>query len=518
MEYIAIVILFAPIIYLAARQKKWYLYMLFGFMGILPEQFSFEIHEKLPLITATRLLIVLVCAFWAYKKWQTKRFSWPVSILAFLAVNIIVSLINIRSGFDEVNRIFLYGFERVLVILMAFDLVEDREEFNKAVDFVILGAVALSVIGICQTVFEIDIASPLHIVKTVTSIMLSDRMDLTRAFATTNAISYGCYSAFVSILIYYRLSQTKMHRYSVALGFNTVALICTFSRSAWFAFVGIFGLIFLTRPKKFIKEIWASVLVVLILCVGLSSVEIKFGKALVETAKSSVNTVVNFLPDSLFEQTTDPNVSSNIGSSSSDTSSDIESSSSDISTQPESSDISSNPQKPVKPQKPSFELSEDFGLNGETAGESRLLQWSAVKYMAKEGTLLFGYGYNGFLEGKAHYYHYAYWGDNWSVAKTLDVGFVALIIESGLVGLLAYIGLLGYILIVSIRKRKSSDGFNFYKLSIFVVIAFVAINIMAVLMFDQIVWLYFALFYAYDKLHREGKMQLQEQPFEKWSF
>ena len=510
MEYIIILALFLPIVYLAARQKKWYVFLLFGFMGILPEQFSIEIHQKLPLVTATRLLIVLVCGFWAYNKFKTKKFSMPVSILAFLGVNILVSLINLRFGFDEVNRMFLYVFERALVIIMAFDLVEGKEEFEKSVDFVILGAVAMSVIGILQTIFDINAADPLHITETITSISLTHRMGLTRAFATTNAISYGCYIAFICPLILYRLSNTRKHRYSVALALNLVALICTFSRSSWLCLIAVFGLIFLVRPKKFVKEMWVSVVLVLVLCVGLSFAQVKFGRALVETAKSSVNTVLDALPDSWFENYESPVESSRPESS---VSSQPESS---VSSQPESS-VSSQPEQSTKPQKPSFELSEDFGLNGEDPTYSRVMQWTAVKRMAMDGNLLLGYGYNGFSEGKVYFFR-ADWGNKWYVAKMMDVGFVALFCESGLIGFLAYIALLGYVVVVSLRKRKTIDGFNFYKISIFAVISLIALNIMASMMFDQIVWIFFALFYAYDKLQKEGKLTGEREPAQKWTF
>ena len=145
------------------------------------------------------------------------------------------------------------------------------------------------------------------------------------------------------------------------------------------------------------------------------------------------------------------------------------------------------------------------------------MQWTAIERMAMDGELLFGYGYNGFAEGKVYFYR-ADWGGKWAVAKMMDVGFVALFAESGLVGFLAYIGLLGYILVVSIRKRNKSRGFNFYKMSIFMVIALIALNVMAVLMFDQIAWVYFALFYAYDKLEKEDKLVEAEKTEKKWAF
>ena len=104
MKLIILCALFAPIIYLSFRQKKWYLYLLFAFFGILPEQFSIRLHDSLPLLSATRILILIVMGFWLYKKWKTKKFQCPKSLLLYLIVNVIISLVNLRYGKDDITR------------------------------------------------------------------------------------------------------------------------------------------------------------------------------------------------------------------------------------------------------------------------------------------------------------------------------------------------------------------------------------------------------------------------------
>lgn len=80
--------LFLPIIYLAMKQKKWYLYLTVAFFGILPEQFSVQLHENLPLISMTRVLIVVLFCFWIYNRWKNRRVSCPVSLLVFFVENL----------------------------------------------------------------------------------------------------------------------------------------------------------------------------------------------------------------------------------------------------------------------------------------------------------------------------------------------------------------------------------------------------------------------------------------------
>ena len=191
MKPVILCALFAPIIYLAFRQKKWYLYLLFAFIGVLPEQFSVRLHESIPLLSVSRILILILMGFWLYDKWKTRKFHFPKSLILFFGVNLIISLVNLRYGTDDIKRIFLLIFERVLLVIMLMDMIHDREEFHRCIDFAIMGCAALAVIGIVQTVFDYDLSSALHLTKTITSTQLAERMHLVRAFGTYNAISYG---------------------------------------------------------------------------------------------------------------------------------------------------------------------------------------------------------------------------------------------------------------------------------------------------------------------------------------
>ena len=302
MKPVVLCALFAPIIYLAFRQKKWYLYLLFAFIGVLPEQFSFKLHESLPLLTVTRILIIIVVGFWMYDKWKTKKFQIPVSLILYFAVNLIISLINLRYGSQEIKRIFLLIFERVLLVIMIADMIHDKEEFNRCIDFAIMGCTALAVIGIIQTTFDYDISTVLHLVKTPTSIQLAKRMGLIRAFGTYNAISFGCYCAFMSLLILYRLYNTKSIWHHIAFSLTLAALICTFTRSAWLCIGAIAFLILVLFRLKLIKRVLPSVGMLIALFLILSCFRPALGQAFIETGKSSINTILKVLPDEFAEQ------------------------------------------------------------------------------------------------------------------------------------------------------------------------------------------------------------------------
>lgn len=493
MKLIILCALFAPIIYLAFRQKKWYLYLLFAFIGVLPEQFSIRLHDSIPLLSATRVLILVLIGFWLFNKWKTKSFKFPKSLLLFFAVNLLVSLVNLRYGFAEIKRIFLLVFEWVLLAIVIADTIRDREEFHRCIDFAIMGAAALAVIGIIQTVFNYDISTVVHLTKTITSIHLSQRMGLTRAFGTYNAISYGCYCAFMALLILYRLYNTKSIWHSIAFALNFVALICTFTRSAWLCLAGVAFLALLIYRTKLIRRMLPSVAIMLALVVALCCVQPKLYSAFVETGKSSINTILDVIPDSVIslfvpEETVSPTLPTETDPSSPDPTAPVQT-------------------KPV-PQRPSFQLNENFGMNASDPTYSRTAQWTAVVYMAKEGQLLFGYGYNALPRGKIHFF-FDRWAAQWQTTTFLDVGLVALIAESGLFGAIAYLGLLGFMFVFAfIKKRPLKERqLDFHWLTIFMVPLYLLLNTLAAFLFIPVVWVFIGLFYAYNNLENHEQTQ-----------
>ena len=493
MKYAILCGLFAPIIYLALRQKKWYLYLLFAFYAVLPEQLSIKLHESIPLVSASRVLIVVFMAFWLYDKWKTKRFRFPKSLMVFLGISLIVSLVNLRYGGQEIKRMFLLIFERALLVIMVADTIESREEFDRCVDFTIMGCCVMAVMGLSQTIFGYNIASALHLTETVTSFVLSDRMGLTRAYATMNAISYGCYCAFMVLPIYYRLQGTGKKRYSLAFALNMVALIATFTRSAWLCIAGIIFLVFLTRPLKMLRSLWPSVVLIVVLCIGFGFVQPKFGAGLLETTKSAYNTVVKVLPEEWFyeEPTTEPTV--------------------EPTTEP-TVEPTTEPTEPAptEPRGPELELDKNFGDNANDPTYSRMAQWTAVDYMIDDGQLLFGYGYNALQRGKICFF-FDRWFDGWMVSTFLDVGLVAVITESGLIGTIAHLGLFAFMLLQALRKKERKGAFDFYKLIIFTVPLYLLLNFLAAYVNDGAVWLIIGLFYAYERL-REKEMPAPALP------
>lgn len=476
LKIVLLLILFAPALCFAFKQKKWYLYLTCAFIGILPDQFAIELSASLPLLTAERILILILLGFWLCKKWKEKTFVFPIALLIYCGVNILISLLNLQFSITgEIKRVSILLLEQVLLVIMLSDLIGDREEFEKCIDSVILGCCALAVIGIMQTIFDFDVTTVLHLVEARSDTALTQRMEMTRAFGTSNAIMFGCYCAFTSLLIYYRLERTGKLWYSLAFALDVAALICTFTRSSWLCFGAIGCVLLMTRPRKLAHSLWRGGLITVALCLLLTCMNTRFAAAFTETGKSTLNTVLSVVNIQL------PTVD-------------------DPSQTPDTTD----PTMPSQPTDPDeeifqFDLSEKFGLNANSAALSRFVEWTSLLYMFEEGHSFSGYGYNAFMEGRLHYF-YPQFGF-WIVAGTLDVGLLRIATEAGILGLISHLAFLAFVFISAFRRRGEKGVLTFNKLLLYLIPLYLLLNFMAA--FSHLLWTVIGLFYASKRLDRK---------------
>ena len=461
-----------------------------AFAGILPEQFSVRIHDSLPLLTVSRVLILLTAAFWLVERIKKRRLTVPKSLLIFFGVNIALALFHLFFDLDEIKHIAILLMERALVVIMLADMIETREEFERCIDFSVLGCCALAVIGLCQTVLDYDLASVLHLTETMASISITARMGLTRAFGTFNAISYGCYCAVMLLLIYYRLEKTRLLRYALAFAVTFAAFVCTFSRSSWVCAAAVFFVLLLLGRKVFLQRMWPTAAMAVALCAVLCLPQPKLLKAYGETGKSVLNTVLAVLPSDSASKDNAP---------SSSTEEPIE-----------------EPEEPEK--EPVFELDEEFGLNANDPSYTRMAQWTAVEYMTGEGKLIAGYGYNAFPEGKLHY-RFDRWDTGWITGRMLDVGLVAVMTEGGLIGIGSLLALLVFMMIYAWKHKDKRGGFDFYRAMLYIVPLYLMMNFTSSFPNGGTIWLIWGLFYAYKRLDETlPPEEAPALPTKKWQF
>ena len=61
---IALVVLMIPVLYKLLRERRWYMYLLFSLYPIMPDAFAIELSEKLPLLTFSRIILLVDIVIW----------------------------------------------------------------------------------------------------------------------------------------------------------------------------------------------------------------------------------------------------------------------------------------------------------------------------------------------------------------------------------------------------------------------------------------------------------------------
>lgn len=440
--------LFIPIVFNALKYNKWYLYIFFGFYSILPDTFAIELSAGLPLITGKRLLVLLICGIWIYNFKYRKREHVPRELLIYVIVEVAISIINLMHGFGQINSIIITVFEQFMMVMAVKSVVENEDEVYKCMDFLIYSSAALGIISIHQTVLKIDVTTVLAITQERVVQNISDRMNNVRAFGVTNAISNGCYCAFMCLITMFMYEHKRKFKYIIFLVINAVALLCTMTRSALLALGITIVVMFIIRNRYFIRTYARYIVLALAGVAGIFILKPSVFDSVIEVFKSIFN-VLGF----------------------------------------------------------NFELSEEFGFNADNASNSRLMQWSAVYYMSGEGLLLFGYGYNAYLRGCVYYYFEQF--KAWVKAPALDTGFVAIAVQSGIIGLLNNLLLWSGVVISSLQYRdKRHKVFDIYKLTVYIAFMYMIINVASAFVNTELIWLYLAIFFSYRKIKFEDKHRL----------
>ena len=444
MKYLIALVLFAPIIYLALRQKKWYLCLLFAFFPILPDSFAVELSASLPLLTGARVLLLLVLAIWVCKRTRRPFLYLPISLVVYTVCNLLISVINFRYGFAEINSVFRLVLERFLLVLIVRDLIRNEKEFDTCVDFMIYSSVSVSVIGVLQTVLKLDVSTVFHLMDARVEGSIVDRMGTTRAYGTFdgNAILFGCYCAFMILVILYQYEKRRGVRYLVFLAAVLCGLLCSMTRSAIMALGIVLVLMLFIRRWSFFKRYvrYLPLVVPVLLAVYL------FKPEMLDTVTELVKSCLKVLGFDV-------------------------------------------------------ELSSAFGVNSSDAAYSRNVQWTAIRYMLGEGEGLFGYGYNAFIRGKLFYFFRQF--GRWTAAPALDVGFVSIATEKGLAGLAVQVAFIVSVFFGAWNKSHSYRHYDFYKLTEYMMIFYIIINIASAFNSAGAVWLFFALYYTRRRLDRD---------------
>ena len=428
-------------------------WLFFVFYIIMPSYFAIEISSSIPLITASRfVLILLFISIIIRKKWKIPIVRFDDRIKFYFIILVFVDCYHIfDSGSYAIKDLFKLLMEQFLVYWSILIVIDSKEKFNAVIKVLFYTSGFVALISIIGYFFDTNY---FYLLKTTNRDMLmtgltsigyrSGSLRIEAGFS--HPVYYGVYLCFMIFLgLYLLLKQIKL-RYIIIVGLNAVALFLCNSRGSILALfmAAIYAFLFNGRKlrKQYIKYAVVVMIATCIIIVLIPNIR--------EYLQKLINSIVVYF-----------------GGSS------------------------------------SVSLS-NFGANMNFL-KDRWKQLSGILWTIYHNPI-FGLGPLAHTRGLLSYV----WDGTWSVTDTIDVAYVGIICEYGFIGMLAYALLFSIPFIGKLKKGEGYDTEAYIFKDIFIVYF---ICMLSVVTQDKVFWVVFSAFMAYFNISKENEKICRENKF-----
>lgn len=475
---------------------SWEVVLFLALYAIMPSYCAVELHEKLPLITASRAVLVLMGVMLIFRRrgdlLNFKQFGWRkwnllltenkllrYGLFGYFIILIIVNATFLTQTSEAVKQIFVIASEEYALVWMLAMILDSREKIVSAVRVLVVSsaAVALAACISCSMGFNM-----FSLLNTVSRDMLMSnyyRLGMLRAAAGFgHPVYYGAYCTVMFPLCMYFVEESQHKRqrifYGICLALNFAGLILSNSRGSMLALGCLGVLVFVIRwVNKGLKKLFvtylpygAIALVILVLVASFSPLGVSF---LSKTARSVLESV-----ESMFPMSAQPVETTQTAQTDPSESQPTETTPGETEPQPTETVPDETEPQPTEPEV-------EYGENQDGLS-SRLKQLTGLTWTLTQEPV-FGFGPNCHARGlMAYMYH----PGHWSYVATFDVNIVAIVGQYGLVGLVAYLFQYGSVGITLIRKKHRSD-----KLMHFLLLAFIGyvLCLLSISFLDKTAWI-----------------------------
>lgn len=422
--------------------KHKYPHLFFVCLLLLPEYYGFELSESLPLITAKRIMYVIlyVYVFINYRQnmnWNLlKPTNWKQAIMkkhsmtfyclgTYFLFRIISNLSYISSYSTAIKTIFELVFEQLLLCIAVYTMKLSQKEIISLIRTIVYSSSIVFVCGILESFTGYRITDSLY---TVNRYLLNEhfpRLGLLRSTFTFGIPSYfGNYCLLLIPLILMMYYLTKEKKFIFILGLDFFAILHSGCRSDMFfaAAIIFFSIILLIPNKEAIKHLIGKYVII---ALSLILVIVVFSFSSPRLNYYYTGTVKSLLNEAGFHF-----------------------------------DLNKDAPEGV----------EGYGGNGKldkSGTYSRTFQFSGINYALSKNPL-FGLGSGAQNRGDVYYYYLGHWLQ----INTYDVGYVEIFVDEGIIGFLGYIILLMYLMIKNLqlyvmnRKNKQTPFYFLFLLPI----------------------------------------------------
>lgn len=264
---IFLIVFILAAIWAALRGNKKFIIFFMAFYPILPDYFSIELGGGLPLLKASRilLLILLLCVCFRNKKIKLIRkplkaagLYWPLFI--YFAARILANGYYAPSLSAAINTEFTVIMEQLLLIVMICQVVRSREDVHLCVKTIVNASGVVAIISIINVLIGSNLFYNLNTVSRNVLMVSTVRMGIIRAEATFgHPVYYAMYCALIIPLALYVWQNEKNAWNSCVLGLNVIAAFLTESRGTIVVLLALFLVYVIIADKKTRNRILTAV-------------------------------------------------------------------------------------------------------------------------------------------------------------------------------------------------------------------------------------------------------------------
>lgn len=430
---------------------------------ILPSYFAIELHEKLPLITASRALLVLMAVMLILRrrdlfglgKFSLKKLNPGLSgdkmlrrgMMLYYVILLAVNATFLFETSESIKQIAVILAEEYALVWLLSLILDSRQKIVTAMEILLVASGVTGIVAAVSCVINENLFYNLYTVQRDMPLAEYYRLGMLRAEAGfSHPVYYGAYCAVMMPLGMYLVDHSaqrwKRLLYAGCISMDLVGLVLSNSRGSMLAFGCLAVIIFFVRAfAKDLKKLFATYIPIILVAVLILVAVAVSAPAGIHFLTGTLDSVVDiFFPDST------PGVSTPV-----DTGVDTLDPGDTV---PE--DALTDPTIPE-------ETLPEYGENVNGLA-SRLDQLTGITYTMMHSPV-FGLGPNAHARGLVGYMYYP---GKWSYVKTVDMNIVAIISQYGLVGLLGFLSLYGSLGITMVRKKYRGDPLMFHLLLAFI--------------------------------------------------
>lgn len=439
----ALLLLFNLIsLYIIFFKRKYILFYFFAIYPILPDYFALELGGGLPLLKASRILILaLLVSVLVYNRGKIYlplkgikkiKIFWPM--ILYFSGRIIANIFYVFNLSEAINTEFSIIFEQLILMIVVVQLIHRKDQILQCINGMVCGSGIVACLSIASVIYGENIFYHLNCVSRNMLMASTTRLGIIRAEAGFgHPVYYGVYCALIIPIAYYIYENKKNVIYLIICGLDIIALLLTESRGSIVALIFMIIITFLrmskVRRQKIIRIIGSVIIVTCILFILIPSV-----REQIEGIFNSIFAIVN----------------TNI-------------------------------------------VIEDFGENSTTGLDSRLIQLTGV-YWTILNNALFGLGASCHTRGVLKYYKEKI---GWFVTSTIDNGYVGYFVQEGIIGTIGFFSLIISLIKISNKLSEKRDKKNLNN-TFFICFFVYAIEMFSVADSSQTFWLIIILFVCYN--------------------